>query len=378
MPSMQNYLFPLRDSAMNARMGSFELIVCDECGFAFNDRFDPGLIDYDAGYDNSVPSQVMHAYYRELSAYIFDRYADRGDCLIVDVGCGKGTFLEVFCNAYPTARGLGIDATYEGADTSNDGRVSYVRDFFAERHIVERPSVVVCRHVLEHIHDPFSFLRSISSALGSFPNTPVFIEVPDITWIVKNRAFWDFCYEHCNYFNEHTLSELLDRAGFPRPHVVRHLYEGQYLSIEKDARGRAPHEATTLTRTAVNPSAALVAYSRFESDLIAAVSKRLHKLKSESYQIALWGMATKGVDFAFLIDRENNLLNYCIDINPARQGGYVPVTGHLIEPPVALRRAGSSPIAVVVMNPNYAAEIRATCAELSVTPIFLGATSEPL
>lgn len=46
-PSMQNYLFPLRDSAMNARMGSFELMVCDECGFAFNDRFDPGLIDAD-------------------------------------------------------------------------------------------------------------------------------------------------------------------------------------------------------------------------------------------------------------------------------------------------------------------------------------------
>jgi ABC-type hemin transport system substrate-binding protein len=53
-----------------------------------------------------------------------------------------------------------------------------------------------------------------------------------------------------------------------------------------------------------------------------------------------------------------------VDINPRKHGKYVPVTGHPIVPPEALRDI--RPDAVIVMNPIYGDEIRAKLDELGI------------
>ena len=32
--------------------------------------------------------------------------------------------------------------------------------------------------------------------------------------MLQEQAFWDFCYEHCNYFTDTTLATVLGSAGF--------------------------------------------------------------------------------------------------------------------------------------------------------------------
>jgi hypothetical protein len=45
-----------------------------------------------------------------------------------------------------------------------------------------------------------------------------------------------------------------------------------------------------------------------------------------------------------------------VDVNPAKQGKFLPGTGHPIVSPEAAVKAGA--IAVLVFNPNYVAEVR--------------------
>ena len=81
-------------------------------------------------------------------------------------------------------------------------------------------------------------------------------------------------------------------------------------------------------------------------------------------------MATKGVVFANMIDPDGRLLAGGVDVNPKKQGRFIPGSGHAIQPPAwlaTLRR----PITIFVMNPNYADEIRATCAGLGVDATFV-------
>ena len=108
LPTMQNYVHRTRESAMAAPQGEFLLAVCQSCGFAWNRTFDQDRLVYDANYDNAVPSAVMESYYREIAEFLDEKY-DLNGALVVDIGCGSGTFLRTLCSVQPQCRGLGID-----------------------------------------------------------------------------------------------------------------------------------------------------------------------------------------------------------------------------------------------------------------------------
>jgi hypothetical protein len=97
----------------------------------------------------------------------------------------------------------------------------------------------------------------------------------------------------------------------------------------------------------------------------------VRELKSDGRTVALWGMATKGVLFSLLTDPDALLIDHCIDVNPNKQGCYVPLTGHVIKAPEALTNARE--LTVVVMNQNYADEIRLRCRRLGVDATFVDA-----
>lgn len=387
LPAMQNYVLRRAELAQAAQSGQFDLAVCPDCGFAYNTCFDPALLNYDEGYDNSVPSSVMIKYYEEIATYLHEKYTlDNG--LVVDIGCGKGTFLKILCEKFARVRGLGIDPSYEGDCHVGRGRVQFIKDFFSEKYIGERPSLIVCRHVLEHISDPASFLRSIHSSLKMFPEIPLFFEVPDTIWIIENNAFWDFSYEHCNYFTSDSLLNTLKLSGFT-PHTLRTAFGNQYIWIEvrntqyniprnldggiRCMLGKSRYKSVTGSTASACNVDEFTRYSNNELTIIAGIRQKLHDLKKDGWSVAIWGMATKGVVFSFLVDPDRTLIDFCIDANQNKQGCFVPLTGHAIQAPEMLSRLNREPLSIVVMNPNYLFEIRNTCKTLALSPAFMDA-----
>jgi C-methyltransferase C-terminal domain len=71
--------------------------------------------------------------------------------------------------------------------------------------------------------------------------------------------------------------------------------------------------------------------------------------------VALWGAGAKGVTFANLVDPECRHLACVVDVNPRKQGKFLPGTGHPIVPPERLLHEGVQ--SVLVLNPNYFDEI---------------------
>ncbi len=365
---MQNYVHRTREAALAAGQGRLVLAVCRSCGFAWNRAFEPGLLVYDDGYDNAVPSSVMAAYHAEIISFLTGMHPLEGS-LVVDVGCGDGRFLRSICVAVAGSRGLGIDPALPGDSIEEAGRVQLVRSGFSAAVLTERPGLVVSRHVLEHIGEPVSFLQEIAEALGAVGSCPCFFEVPDLRWIVDHGAFWDICYEHCNYFTAESFGEALRRGGF-EPATVRTAFGSQYLWL-----GAVPATKTSGTRGG-EPGTSLVdglqAYAGVEAARIAATRGRITDLLQSGFEVAVWGMATKGVLFSNLVDPGGTLIDHCIDANANKQGCFVPVTGHRIEAPSELRsRPSGRPLAILVMNDNYRSEIEGTCRELGVVARIL-------
>ena len=384
LPAMQNYVFKTRDAARAAKRGDLDLRLCVGCGFGWNGTFEPSLLDYDLGYDNSVPSRVMDAYYDTLADELYEAYG-LSNRLTIDVGCGKGTFLRRLARRRPDVRGLGVDPSFEAEAGAKALRVQWIVDLFRPEQVTEPPALVLCRHVIEHIPRPVEFLASVREGAARYPGTPGFFEAPDLGWIVEQEAFWDFCYEHCNYFSAASLSVALDRAGFDVDRVSTG-FGDQYLHAFVRSRAQAGAGKSSDASSKVDDFVQQVAsYAEREAARQKEVATLLGEAKADGRRIVLWGMATKGILFANLVDPQAKLVDACIDVNERKQGAFVPVAGHSIESPESLRGSSQSlrgsstgqPL-VVVMNPNYAGEIAETLRGLDLDATLIDAHGAPL
>jgi Methyltransferase domain/C-methyltransferase C-terminal domain len=339
---MQNVVYETRVAAMAAQAAPFTLAVCTTCGFAFNQDFDSSLVLYDASYDNDVPSPTFLEYYRDLSRLLVDRLA-LSDCIVSDIGCGKGTFLEVLLREAPSLRGIGIDPS---CTPRVDGRLELRCAPFSRDQFQGGMRLVILRHVLEHIANPVAFLRELRAAMPA--NTPLFVEVPDLRWTLKAGAFWDFCYEHCNYFTPQSLREALETAGFRVSEQATSFGE-QYqwaLCIPDNAAAPIASQGEALE---------LEAYATREQGMLTRCKSLVAGARS-----VVWGMATKGVVFSTLIEG----LMGGVDVNPKKQGRFAPITGMEIHAPNWLVEA--KPETVLIMNPNYEREIHEELRRLGV------------
>jgi hypothetical protein len=374
-PAMQNYVLKTRDAARSAKRGDLDLRLCTACGFGWNGAFDPALLDYDLGYDNSVPSRVMDAYYDALADELYETYG-LSNRLTIDVGCGKGTFLRRLARRRPDVRGLGVDPSFEGETGDDALNVRWIVDLFRPEQVTEPPALVLCRHVIEHIPRPVEFLASIREGVDRYPGTPAFFEAPDLGWIVEQEAFWDFCFEHCNYFSPGSLTVALERAGFDVDRVATG-FGDQYLHAFVRSRAEEASNKTDTSSSTVDTFVRTVAdYAEREERSRSDVARLLQEAKSAGRRIVLWGMATKGILFANLVDPQAKLIDDCVDVNERKQGAFVPVTGHLIASPGSLE--GRSDPLVVVMNPNYAGEIAETLIGLGLDATLVDAHGVPL
>jgi hypothetical protein len=82
-------------------------------------------------------------------------------------------------------------------------------------------------------------------------------------------------------------------------------------------------------------------------------------------RVAIWGGGSKGVSF-LTTDGLGAEVSQVVDINPFKQGKYLPVTAHRVSAPEDLKAA--PPDTVIVMNPIYLPEIGAQLASMGLHP----------
>lgn len=349
-PVFQNVVAKDYLSARNVLRGEIELLLCERCGFVFNRAFDSALLIYSSDYDNAQTySSMFNDYLDRLAHYLIEEKGIKNS-RIVEVGCGKGQFLRRLVEKEKLGNvGLGFDPSYSGPLTCLEGRLEFSKSYFDAQSSGVEADVVICRHVIEHVQDPVNLLLGIKQALADSSDARVFFETPCLEWILRHQAFWDIFYEHCSYFNAESLSTLFEAAGFSVK-SVEHIFGGQYLWLEavtepdRLVNGR---DISSILRLAEQ-------FAASDKKMITKLQNRLADM-SLGTKIALWGAGAKGVTLANLIDPEGRWLSCLVDINPQKQGKFVPGTGHAI---VDYSELGQREVeSVFLMNSNYFTEV---------------------
>jgi SAM-dependent methyltransferase len=356
-------LLPSRAAALAYPRRDIRLGWCGGCGFVANTIFDPSVHEYSPRYEETQHfSAHFDGFARRLAGQLAERHRLRGKT-VLEIGCGKGEFLALLCEL-GDCRGIGIDPSYvpERNPDRDGGRVTFIQDFYAEKYAHLTADFICCRHTLEHIPATAEFVSLVRRVVGDRRDTVIFFEVPDVTRVLREPAFWDIYYEHCSYFSLGSLARLFRQCGFDVLDVARD-FDDQYLVIEArpaggpaGAGGEQPGDLEEMARD-------VEGFTRDCPETLARARADLRQMRAQGRRPVLWGSGSKAVAFLTTLGITDEV-EVVVDINPFKHGKYLAGSGHPIVAPEFLK--DYRPGTVIAMNPVYCREIQRDLDRLGV------------
>ena len=175
--------------------------------------------------DNSIPETYINVIYGEgvkpftsypfvFTKYLFKRYEIKKGATLLDVGCGRGEFLNGFIEA--GVEGHGVDftdaaskacpnGTIKQADIENNG-LPYPDNFF---------DVIFSKSVIEHFHSPDILVKEIHRCLK--PGGLAITLAP--AWEYNYKIYFED-YTHRTPFMMSSLNDILLMHGFNKVNVT--------------------------------------------------------------------------------------------------------------------------------------------------------------
>lgn len=354
--------------ALNYPQGDLSLAFCERCGFISNLAYDPAFQAYEKEYESTQSySPTFSSFSRRLAADLIERYHLHGKN-ILEIGCGMGEFLTLLCEMGQN-KGIGYDPAYRENRLQTEAGVRFISDYYSEKYTPRHVDFLVCKMTLEHIHAPAKFLAMVRRTLSDNPEAVVFFQVPDVTRILREVAFWDIYYEHVSYFSPGSLALLFHQTGFHVLDLWRD-YDDQYVLLTATTdQSRRKH---------IPPDSDLVAAKTFFVEKIQSHLKTWKMLLASHFQaghkVVPWGAGSKGVAFLTTLDIGEEIA-YCVDINPHKHGTFMAGTGQPILSPRFLQ--DDQPDIVLIMNPIYGPEIQRELAGMGLYPQIITVNDVP-
>jgi 2-polyprenyl-3-methyl-5-hydroxy-6-metoxy-1,4-benzoquinol methylase len=131
---------------------------------------------------------------------------------LLEIGCFDGFLLQKFEDAWEvygcdpsTATGRIASARF-GKDRIRNN--FFIKDDYTQHEF----DVIILRNVLEHLYELHSFLNAVVYCLKLIGC--IYIQIPNVNYILKNGSFGSFFHQHISYFSETMIRNLLNTHGF--------------------------------------------------------------------------------------------------------------------------------------------------------------------
>ena len=265
----------------------------------------------------------------EVTNIIKKYFIDRS---ILEIGCGDGYFLELLLKSGFNINGM--DPTYTGNNKK-------IKKEYYNKNYSSKYNAFILRHVLEHIQDPYNFLLELKKIDNN--DSLIYIEVPSLEYINENCTFFDFYYEHVNYFREVDFINMFDNIL-----VMDRFFDKQYIYIIAELNSlKLPVKTDDFI---LNKNFLSKFY--YYNDII----------KKSKSKTVIWGCSSKGVIFSVLLNNVKTKVDYFVDINPYKQGKFIPIIADtnnygMVSSYEYIENKLDNDTMIFIMNNNYKEEI---------------------
>ncbi|MRR56994.1 MAG: class I SAM-dependent methyltransferase [Deltaproteobacteria bacterium] len=205
--------------------GDCILVVCRECGFAFNDT--PSTqADYEKYYEIQAYyftsktagtgglGKYDAARFEDLFARVHPHIRSRA-AAVFDVGCAKGGLLGTFSrNGYSNLYGVDMQTDCVEYARSAYGISADTGSVLELPFPDTRADAIILSHVVEHIIDLKQALSAVREKLSD--DGILYVETPDASRYgeYSTNPYQDLYLEHVNHLDMATLETLLGENGF--------------------------------------------------------------------------------------------------------------------------------------------------------------------
>ncbi len=339
-------------------------LVCDRCFLVQLEEFEtPAQIFSDYAYFSSYSTSWLE-HCRGYSERMIDLLGLGEHSQVVEIASNDGYLLQYFQQRRVPV--LGVEPAANVAKVALQKGIPTVVKFFGRetaRSLAahSRADLLVGNNVLAHVPDLEDFVGGLKILLA--PGGTITMEFPHLMRLIDDDQ-WDTIYhEHFSYFSFLTASRAFAAHGLRLFDVEELPTHGGSLRIygaHADDAGKPDTERALELREREREAG----YERLETytdyDARVEADKRrilefLIGLKNEGRRVVGYGAPAKGNTLLNYCGVRRDFLDYTVDLNPHKQGRFLPGSHIPIRAPDAIRE--DRPDVVVILPWNLKDEI---------------------
>lgn len=311
------------------------ILVCETCWLVQTEDHAQReqLFDADYAYFSSFSrSWLDHA--RRYVDEMIGRFGLTLAHRVVEVAANDGYLLQ-----YVQAAGLpcyGIEPTASTARAARDKGLSVVEDFFGlplARRLADegqQADLMVANNVLAHVPDINDFVASFPLLLT--PSGVATFEFPHLLNLVQQNQFDTVYHEHYSYLSLTAVEHIFLQHGLTVFDVESLTTHGGSLRVyaqrtDTGKRPVEPHVGEMLARentAGIRQRDFYVGLQQRAETIKHSLLAFLLDAKRRGCKVAAYGAAAKGNTLLNFAGVRSDLLPYVVDLNPAKQGKFMP------------------------------------------------------
>ena len=310
--------------------------ICEKCLLVQLDEFEsPNKIFSDYAYFSSY-SKTWLKHCQDYTNQITSRFKIDSSKKVIEIASNDGYLLKYFKNKNIPV--LGIEPSENVANVAESSGIKTVKSFFNSKlaHKLaengEQPDLIICNNVLAHVPSLNDFVEGLKILLK--PKGVITLEFPSLMKLIEQNQFDTIYHEHFSYFSLLTAEKIflhhrlalfdvdeLDTHGGSLRIYVKHQENSENHSNKNLSRVKLIEKNKGLDK--------LHFYHNFMQQ-VKEIKRKLHDLlyekKRQGNSIVAYGAPAKGNTLLNFCEIGADLIEYTVDLNPQKQGSFLPGT----------------------------------------------------
>jgi SAM-dependent methyltransferase len=314
-----------------------KVFTCDKCFLVQIDEYkqSEAIFNGDYVYFSSFSTSWL-THVKNYVELMTNRFGLNKDSQVIEIASNDGYLLQYFVEKNIPV--LGIEPTENTAKVAIEKGVNTITRFFGTELANElsksgtKADLFLGNNVLAHVPDIVDIVKGIKIILK--PNGVVTIEFPHLMQLVDNNQFDTIYHEHFSYLSFYSVKQIFEAQGLEMFDVEEIPTHGGSLRIyakhkEDGSKIISENVAQLINKEIAKGINTLTYYEDFGQKVSKVKLDFLDFLiqqKRNNKKVAGYGAAAKGNTLLNYCGVKNDMIDFVVDRNPAKQNMFLPAS----------------------------------------------------
>jgi SAM-dependent methyltransferase len=313
------------------------VFTCDKCFLVQIDEYkqSEAIFNGDYVYFSSFSTSWL-THVKSYVELMTNRFGLNKDSQVIEIASNDGYLLQYFVEKNIPV--LGIEPTENTAKVAIEKGVNTITRFFGTELANElskngtKADLFLGNNVLAHVPDIVDIVKGIKIILK--PQGVVTIEFPQLMQLVDNNQFDTIYHEHFSYLSFYSVKQIFEAQGLEMFDVEEIPTHGGSLRIyakhkEDNSKIVSENVSQLINKEIAKGINTLTYYEDFGQKVSKVKLDFLDFLiqqKRNNKKVAGYGAAAKGNTLLNFCGIKNDMIDFVVDRNPAKQNMFLPAS----------------------------------------------------